>query len=117
MSMQEQAVNKAIAMLTGVGAKYKIILEDGTEFGELEAVVKAEKKRTFGRPWGTYSTYFKPFLEDVKVGQKVEIPCGEFGDEELRGPISSYCGKMWGVDTYLTSIDKERKVVEVLRYL
>lgn len=116
MTVQDQALTKALAILKAIDAKYKIVLTDGTELGDLE-VVASPKKRQFTYAYGTLSVYLKKHLSDVKVGTVVEIPFGEFDAEKLRACIASICSKRWGNDTYTTKLNRSSGNVELLRYL
>lgn len=117
MSIQEQAVQKATALLNAVGAKYKIVLENGAEIGELEVEVKKPRTRSPSKyPHGTLSAYYSPFVDGLKVGEQTKIPFSTFEAEELRGPLTAKLSKIWGPDSYITAVNRQESVIEVVRY-
>lgn len=114
MSIHDAASQKAIAILNSINAKYKIILEDGTERSNI--VEETKKKKVFLRPVGTAIKHFLPYIENTEVGQLVEVPYGDFRGEELRGPLVAYCCRIWGKGSYMSSLNNEKRVVELIRY-
>jgi hypothetical protein len=56
-------------MLTGLGAKYKIVLPSGEEYGELE--IRPAEQRKEREPW---HGYVKDYIKDAKPGTLIVIP-------------------------------------------
>lgn len=115
MSTQSIAVSRAIALLNAAQAQYKIITEDGAEYGGLTVVVPKAKKRIHTRPRGELRDYYLPYLINMQAGQTVSVPAGPYELEDLRGPITSYCSTHWGNGSYITSINRKENAVELLR--
>jgi hypothetical protein len=109
-------VERAIRMLDACHVHYKVILPDGTEHGELPPPTPAKpQRRTRGdRPFGALSKHIKPYLNDeVKPGDVLVIPFGEFHPRHVRGAVSAYLSTLWGRGSYTTATSDT--AVEVLR--
>lgn len=114
--IQVKTLHNAIRLLSVLPVKYKVITEDGEEFGVLE-VVKQPKRvpRNPHKKWGDLSEYAKSFIESMEVGEVVFLPCADFEPESLRSSASSWMSKTWGNGTYTTLLSKDRSTIEVLR--
>lgn len=113
MDVKTLALMKAINTLEALQVQYKIITPDGREYGKL--VVATTPKRRFSYPLGEVSNYYKSFLKDFKVGEVREIPFGKYPPENLRGSASGYFTNTYGKGAVITSINREKAVVECLR--
>lgn len=118
MSVQQLAIERAVNMLKGAGAQFKIITADGQHYGELEIAAPEQRKRkVYTRPLGEMRDYFKPFVVGMIPGGYVEIPAGKYELEDIRGPLSAWMHSKWGTGSAITSINREKNVVEVIRTL
>ena len=118
LHVQQEALKRLINTLNGMQAQYKIILPDGTEFGDLRIAPPEEPKRKRSRssfPIGALQKYFQPILEGLKPGQSVEIPADKFPLESLRGAMTAWAGKTWGKNTFISHANKDKGVVEFLK--
>jgi len=116
LDIQKKAIEQFQEVLIKAGAKYKIILEDGTQYGDLEVVEKKViKRRSSLLPFGTISNYFKPYVEELTVGDVVSIPFDKFDPETLRGSVASWAVYKWGKGATTTMLNHESNQVEVLR--
>lgn len=115
MSTQSIAVSRAIALLNAAKVQYKILTEDGAEYGTLQVVYPKQKKRIYTRPRGEMRDYYLPFVKDQQPGETVRIPFGPYEAEDIRGPLCGYCSINWGNGSYITTIDRIGSFVEVLR--
>lgn len=116
LDIQKKAIEQFQEVLVKAGAKYKIILEDGTQYGDLEvAEKKVIKRRSSLLPMGTISNYFKPFVEQIEVGDVVSIPFNSFDAETLRGSLASWAVTNWGKGTTTTMVNHKTNQIEVLR--
>lgn len=106
-------IQRAIRFLDGVGAEYKIILADGSEYGTLLAV--KEGKRKFLHPRGTVRNYYRPLIQHMKVGDVVSVPIGDFSFDSIQNGIGSFAGENWGNGSVITRRDVEKRCIEVLR--
>jgi hypothetical protein len=114
------ARDRALMMLKASGCKYIVIDSDGGKHieGDLElAEPKGPKKRSTPshRPRNALVSYYKPFIENMQVGECVTVPFGPFDNE--RGPlsaaVSAWCTHYWGHKAAITH--QSPSGVEVLR--
>jgi len=113
--IQTKAINQALRILNAVGAKYKIIMPDATEYGEL-IIAKPEVKkyrRTLRHPRGTFSAFLAPLFENMKIGDVKQIPFGEFKPEHLRSAATAYANHLWGPGSHTSTVTKHH--VELMR--
>jgi hypothetical protein len=89
------------AKLRAMKASFKIILPDGTEFGDLEVVVKKKSKRQPRDPLvprGAYAAVYKPILLSMQPGD-VQVfdphPYG-FNVEWYAAAVSAGAVNLWG---------------------
>lgn len=111
---EQIAIERAIALLNAAKAKYKIILPDGTEYGEL-VVAKARTKRNSKHPHGMMSAYFQPLIKDMQPGEVLVVDASIYGPVDLRATMSGWCAARWGKGNVITSINHENNTVEVMR--
>ena len=116
LEIQKQKIEQLIAVLSGVEAQYKIILPDGTEYGELTVSVEVEgKRRPLAHPYGTVTRYVQPYLLALEVGEALEIPAGGYGLERVRSVSCSCASRLWGNGAVTTYANADTDKVEVLR--
>lgn len=118
LKVQQEALTRLITALDGMQAQYKIVLPDGTEYGNLRIAPPEEPKRKRQKspyPIGALQNYFQPFLDGLKPGQAVEIPSNGFRIESLRGAMTAWAGKTWGKNTFISHANKEKGVVEFIK--
>jgi hypothetical protein len=117
---KEIALKRAIGLLYASGAQFKVIAEDGTEFGDLKVASIEEDKpkkrtRTLKYPYGSIAAHYKPYLLDMKVGDVAKIPYGEFDADTLHSAVAAHCSQFWGRKTYISTARHDDKIVEILR--
>mgnify|MGYP006302911423 CR=1 FL=1 len=106
-------------LLRSVKAEFKIIMPDGTEYGELVIASKdsdgelRSKKRMFRMPVGKMRDHYKPYIENLKSGDVAQIPFDHFERHQLRQAVSAWACSNWGSGNVRTCITDEH--VEVLR--
>lgn len=109
------AIDRALALLNAVKARYKIICEDGTEHGDLEVVQPKAKRKKGPYEYGALRTYFTPLIKDMKVGDCRQVPFDRFDATRLRGAVSGWAVHHWGNGSNITTVDRTNGVVEILR--
>ena len=116
VNLRKRVVEQLVATLSAMGAKYKIILPDGTEYGELE-IKPADNKKTKNilYPRGATRAYYEPFLSSLRVGEEVSIPYASWDPKILKSNIHSWCYDNWGSMNYLIDKDDKNTCVCVLR--
>jgi hypothetical protein len=109
-------LERALKMLKACGAEYKVVLPNGTQYGELtQDNTSGHHRRTRGdRPYGALSSHIKPYiLQDTQPGDVITIPTDGFTPTHVRGAVTAYLSSRWGAGSYTTAITD--KAVEVLR--
>jgi hypothetical protein len=97
----QKAVSTLIAFQKQ-GVKFKIVMPNGQEFGELEIVKEKVRTRVVSkfRPRGTIRNYIMPFIEHMKVGDVCVIPMPvnipDFDSKKLLSSVSGTCCYRWG---------------------
>jgi hypothetical protein len=118
--MKSAIVERSIHTLRAMRAKFIIVLPDGETIVEgdlkLEEPKLGRRRRNPDIPRGALTSYYMPYLQNMKPGDLVEIPYGNFPPAVLAGSISSRVCQMWGNKTTTTAQNSEKKVVEVLRF-
>ena len=116
LDIQKIAIQNLVAMLDKASAKYKIILSDGAEFGELEVQTKkVMKRRSPLLPRGSLSNHYVPYISSLEVGDVVSIPVDKFDAESVRSSVTSWIHSHWGAQAGSTMVNKQTKQLEVLR--
>lgn len=112
MSIKNIAIERISRQLETLGCEFKIITEDGTEFGDLEVMPK-KAKREFNRY--VSETNYRELCKNLRAGESVFIPAGTTPLVGLQSLCATYMGQMFGKGTYMTAQQPERNGVEVLR--
>lgn len=112
MNVKEIARDRALSMLKASGAQYVVIDADGVKHTHGDIDIALPKKKSKRRPH-FMSKHYKPYVENLKVGESAVIPVAEYSLSELRKAISSWCCHMWGNGSNITH--GESTHVEVLR--
>ena len=112
-----RTIADAIKLLNATGVKYKIIDHEGKEYGTLEVAqpkVTIRKKKVH-REYGSMSSHFKTYINNLGVGEVAAVPLGQFAKEKeaLRGAVAAWCNTHWGLGSYKSCITD--KSVEILR--
>ena len=89
MSMPEivkRTIAQAIKLLDASGAKYKIIDQDGNQYGSLIVTEPKKASKSYKHPPGTMHRFYYPLIKDMKVGDVVVIENFDFDARDL--PVS-----------------------------
>jgi hypothetical protein len=99
-----RAVEQALSTLSKLGCVYRVRFnnKDYTN-GEFPSL---KPTRVGTKEYGDRAKYYKPFLIGMKAG-----------GQDLQSSIGSWAVTNWGVKTFMTTVNKKKKVVEVLRLL
>ena len=113
MDVKQIAVERAIKMLDAVGAKYAILLIDGTKLGTLQVadpkVLPLRRSNVNKGVTAFVSTYMKPLAN----GQTATVPLGNFDIDVIQRAVAAQAGVLWGRGNFVTH--KVADGVEVLR--
>jgi hypothetical protein len=112
--LHAKALSNAIKLLNAIGAQYAIKDAEGVVHGDLKAVSK-QKKAPSKYPYGTISTYVKPYIDSCAVNQTVTIPIGQFELNNVYGSASSMATKTWGNKCHKVGTTADKKAVVLTR--
>jgi len=118
MHVQNEAIQRAIKLLTAAGCQFAILTANGTKHNTLP-LAPPERKRTPSRfKRGSIKAYYDPILEEIAPGATHLIPFGPFGEnketrETLRSAIVSECSRVWGNGSYISHLTDNG--IELLR--
>ena len=116
------------AMLSKLpGARFKIVLPDGQEFGTLveAAPPKPPKttspKRNLTMPYGTIAKVFSGYLMPMTSGDVASIPIDVgttvgITPQRLRDNVQAWCCGHWGKGNYTVDFNAAGTMIEVLRH-
>lgn len=110
--------DRAIIILQAMPAvKFVVVSPDGTKYtqGDLQLETAKRKRQNSKFPMGTVSMHYKPYLANLKPRGLVEVPFDMFDGESLRSGIASHCVGVFGKGSVMTSINRSKRCVEVLR--
>ena len=116
--IQLQTVERAVAFLNAAGVEYKVILPDGTEYGDLEVVVHKKRTRNQRVAHGTMTGLYKDRIKNAEVGDVIQVSIADIealgaNPDSLRSAATAYASMTWGNGTYTSIITDTH--VEILR--
>jgi hypothetical protein len=111
LPIQTKVLQTWVEGLTNMGCAFEIIAPDGTTYGGLKKTRKVDPLK----PKIVYKDYVKPFLLDLNIGEYKELPFGDFEAIGLQANINARAIAIWGTGSLTTSIDRLKKVVQVVR--
>lgn len=118
LDLRTVALQRAINLLHSSGARYKIVMPDGMEYGDLQLAPPAQPappKRVRRYPMGAARRYYGPLIQHMKPGDIVRVPVGEFDLESLQSGICAYASANWGNQSAITRRAPEHNAVEIMR--
>lgn len=120
-TLKNQALEDLLKALRNLGCTYFVIDEGGAEFkhGDVFANVKVKANKLNRRPlnykMGELSNYLRPFIKDLKAGDAVVVPGGDYGAVVLQSSLTSLCNRTFGKGKCMTRTNTEENTIEVLR--
>jgi hypothetical protein len=127
MDIIKKVTKNAERLLKSLKANYYIELPTGEEIShgldgfelvpsEEEKPQRKKREMRSGQPFGAQAKYFRPFLENCKApGDVAVVPLADWDGHILRSSIAAHCSTYWGKATYVTTLNREKKQVEVMR--
>ena len=115
--LEQKALNRLLSGLQNLGCSYVVIDKDGADYIFGDALKKGRKKKGYKYGFGTLREYYGPWLKDLEPGSSVEIPCKDFDITDIQAGVASQASDIWGNGSYMTSMNREKNVLEVLRLL
>jgi hypothetical protein len=98
----KRTIAQAIKLLDASGCKYKVIDQDGNEYGVLTVSEPKKSSRTFKHPPGTMHRFYYPLIKDMKPGDVVVIKNFDFEPKALQGAVTAWASEHWGKGSYKT---------------
>lgn len=113
--VKEKALLQAIATLKALNCAFRIYADNTLyEEGEMPGNKITRERRT-DREYGSMAKYYKPFIEDLKIGGTATVPYNPiFAPEDIRSSITAWMTANWGKGSYTTMFDKQKNL-EILR--
>lgn len=90
----EMSIQQAIKLLEATKCGYAIVMPNG-ERVQNQAFEKSKKIKR-----GSLLQYYKPFFDNVQVGDVVVIPFAEHDRKALACSATSWCSAHWGNGSY-----------------
>jgi hypothetical protein len=102
MTLKNTAIIRAVALLTAANAQFKIIAEDGSEYGTLPTAPQPHPKARTVKPFphGERTVHIAKYIHDMQVGEERKIPLGKYKAGDLN--VGAYAGQRWGAGSYIT---------------
>ena len=128
MDLIQRTIEESAEILHNLGCEYIIMTRDGhiLKHGALAESLKAQAapaapKKPTRLPPGTYSSHYKPLLENLKAGEVAMVPFKSsltgvnFSVSGLNSAVSAYTATHWGSGASTTFVNRKTKAIEVLR--
>lgn len=110
-----QWIQRTMAAAQGMGFQIAIIDTDGVTHGELQKDKPNRRKLEF--PMGTIKKHIDLFLpmSNMEIGKVYQVPGGVYGVERIQSCISSTMARIYGKDSHMSTMNREKHFVEVMR--
>lgn len=110
--LQKVGLQRTITFLDSIKCQYKLIDADGNVFTNIPE--EPQRKRAPSKyAHKELSTYIKPFIDGMKVGDVVVIPCGVFDVASIQSSATSLAGTTYGKGSYTSH--KTEAGLEIMR--
>jgi hypothetical protein len=117
LEVQLKKLKQALDALGLIGAQYKVITPDGTEYGDLEVKPVRPTETASGLPrYRRMETrdIFAPHLANMKAGQVKVIECGDYDPRVISRDIAAYFANSMGAGFVSCLTMRETGTVQVL---
>lgn len=118
-SIVTRVINEATNKLLVSGCAFKVVLPNGeVQEHDPNNWLNPEKKLTRqrkDRPYGTLCNYYRPYVENMQVGEVVVIPRREFTFVELQSAVTAWCGHHYGNGSVTSSKNVSNDTLELMR--
>ena len=114
-----KTINEAVNKLTVTGCSFKVVFPNG-ETVELDPhnwlnPQKELKRVRKERPEGKMIDYYKPIIENMKVGDVVVLDWAAYGRQDLQSAVTAWCCHKWGNGSVTTVTSPDNTKLELLR--
>ena len=112
--LKTRAITSLLQGLQNLKCSYLVVMEDGKryEFGNLK-----QKKARGKYEYGAMRKYYGPLIDGIQPGEVVEIKGNAFDVIDLQSGISAWGSQKFGKGALMTSVNRDKNVIEVLRIL
>jgi len=112
--LEQKALNNLLKGLQSLDCSYVVIDKDGADYTYGEAFKKGRKKKG-KHPHGAIRDHYWPLLQDLAPGNATEIPAGQFSIDDIQSGVAAKASTTWGPGSFVTSRNREKNVLSVLR--
>jgi len=113
--LEQKALNNLLKGLQSLDCSYVVIDKDGADYSYGEAFQKGRKRKKSKHPFGTLRNHYWPWIEKLEPGKAVEIPGGPFELVDIQSGVGAKASTIWGPGSFITTMNKDKNVLEVLR--
>jgi hypothetical protein len=110
---EKDNIQNCIMVLLKRGCMYTIIDPDGQKYSNMPI----EEKKPIRVRTQSFKEYVTPILDKLEVGDLISVPFGIYDGAELQANICGRANTRWGAKSVSTSVNKELRVLEVLRLM
>jgi hypothetical protein len=110
--LHKKGLDRAIAFLTSIECQFKVSDGEGNVYTNISEN-EVRKRRPSIYPHGLLSAHVKKHLDQIKVGQVVVIPSGDFDLDSVGRTATSIMSKVYGNGSYASH--KTNHGFEILR--
>lgn len=111
MHIQQIALSKALKSLNALNVSYKVIDNDGVEYGDLDVVKKKSRTRRHGI---FQATGYQSKVDALSVGESaIFTPPEGTTAKEMQKPISARANKTFGAGNFMSTVVDGQ--VEIMR--
>lgn len=117
-SLRQKALNNLLTGLKNLHCSYVITDSEGNThtYGE-DPKKKGSAKKGSRYGFGALRDYYGPWIKDLQPGDTTEIPCDRFDVTAVQAGVANMASDMWGSGSFMTSRNKEKNSLEVIRIL
>ena len=109
--LEIMAIQNAINMLNARGCVYTVIDPNGDKYSNMpEEEIKKKIIRT-----QSFKEYVNPILDKLNVNDFIAVPFDKYDGPKLQANLCARANSRWGSKSVITSINREKKVIEMIR--
>ena len=109
--LELQAVQNAINMLHSRGCLYTVNVPNGDKYSNMPDI---EERKKIVRTQ-SFKEYVNPILDNLKVNDFIAVPFDKYDGPKLQANLCARANSRWGSKSIMTSINKEKQVIEIIR--
>ena len=114
MNLKQKAIEQSLKALQNLGCSY-IVADPDVNKHEHGSLKKKRPKKERSYPYGALRAHYGPYILDLKPGENAIVPSNGFDLIDIQSGISAKSVALWGKGSFVTTINREKDHVEVLR--